>query len=225
MDTKKMGAFLKTLRKERNLTQEQLAQELGVSGRTVSRWETGSNLPDMDLLIELADFYGVDVRELLDGERKERPADEPPADTLRKFSDYQQATAADTAVRTIGMVLLAGFALAAVFVLGVLISSGVIVVYSVSSILVGLIAWSIPICSVVFPGKGLGTHSAIPSLGFGMLSVTIQFFSIAHEVRTGDWAAIEDTIGALCGVVVLFCAITLVLNIVCVRLSGRADRT
>ena len=225
MDMKKMGMFLKFLRKERNLTQEQMAQELGVSGRTVSRWETGRNLPDMDLLIELADFYGVDIRELLDGERKERPADEPPADTLRKFSDYQQATAADTAVRTIGMVLLAGFALAAVFMLGVLISNGVIVAYSVSSILVGLIAWSIPICSVIFPGKGPGTNCVISSLGFGMLSVTIQFFSIAQEARTGDWAAIEDTISVLCGVVVLFCIITLVLNIVCVRFSRRADRT
>lgn len=41
MDTKKIGAFLKQCRKEKNLTQEQLAEVLGVSARTVSRWETG----------------------------------------------------------------------------------------------------------------------------------------------------------------------------------------
>ena len=47
MDTKKIGAFLKQCRKENNLTQEQLAEKFGVSARTVSRWETGSNMPDL----------------------------------------------------------------------------------------------------------------------------------------------------------------------------------
>ena len=45
MDTKKIGAFLKQCRKEKNLTQEQLAEKFGVSARTVSRWETGINMP------------------------------------------------------------------------------------------------------------------------------------------------------------------------------------
>ena len=47
MDTKKIGRFLKMLRKEKGLTQEQLAEILSVSGRTVSRWETGTNMPDL----------------------------------------------------------------------------------------------------------------------------------------------------------------------------------
>ena len=51
MDTKKCGAFLKELRREKGLTQQALAEALGVSGRTVSRWETGVNLPDLDLLL------------------------------------------------------------------------------------------------------------------------------------------------------------------------------
>lgn len=50
MDQTKVGAFLKDLRKEKELTQEQLAEELGVSGRTISRWETGKNMPDISLL-------------------------------------------------------------------------------------------------------------------------------------------------------------------------------
>lgn len=70
MNQQKIGTFLKELRNEKNLTQEQLAEKLGVSRRTVSRWETGSNMPDLDLLIEMADHYEVDLRELLDGERK-----------------------------------------------------------------------------------------------------------------------------------------------------------
>ncbi len=70
MDQKKIGAFLKALRAEKGLTQEQLAEKMLVSSRTVSRWETGSNLPDLSVLVEIADFYGVELRELLDGERR-----------------------------------------------------------------------------------------------------------------------------------------------------------
>ena len=62
MNSVKVGNFMKALRKEKGLTQEQLAQAFRVSRRTVSRWETGSNLPDMEILIEMADFYDVDLR-------------------------------------------------------------------------------------------------------------------------------------------------------------------
>ena len=65
MDQKKTGARIGALRREKGLTQEQLAERLGVSRRTVSRWETGSNLPDLDLLLELTDLFGVGLRELL----------------------------------------------------------------------------------------------------------------------------------------------------------------
>ena len=64
MDLQKIGTFLKELRKEKELTQEQLAETLNVSRRTVSRWETGSNMPDLDLLVEMADLYQVDLRQL-----------------------------------------------------------------------------------------------------------------------------------------------------------------
>lgn len=70
MDQKKIGVFLKELRKEKELTQEQLAEIVQVSNRTVSRWENGNNMPDLDILIELSDFYEVELREILDGERK-----------------------------------------------------------------------------------------------------------------------------------------------------------
>ena len=70
MDQKKTGQFLKTLRKEKQITQEALAEILHVSNRTVSRWETGSNMPDISLLVELAEFYQVSITEIIDGERK-----------------------------------------------------------------------------------------------------------------------------------------------------------
>ena len=59
MDQVKIGSFIKELRKEKGLTQEQLAEQFQVSRRTISRWENGSNLPDLDLLIEMADALVV----------------------------------------------------------------------------------------------------------------------------------------------------------------------
>lgn len=88
MDQQKIGRFIRDLRKEKDLTQEQLAEQLSVSRRTVSRWETGSNLPDLDILIEMADYYDVDLRELLDGERKNEKKDENLEETVLKVADY-----------------------------------------------------------------------------------------------------------------------------------------
>lgn len=88
MDQQKTGEFLKQLRRDKNMTQEQLAEQFGVSTRTVSRWETGSNMPDVQMLIELADFYDVDVREIMDGERKSENMDNETKDTLKKVAEY-----------------------------------------------------------------------------------------------------------------------------------------
>ena len=70
MDQIKIGSFLKELRKEKNLTQENLAEKLNVSNRTISRWETGSNMPDIGMLVEIAEFYDVSIPEIINGERK-----------------------------------------------------------------------------------------------------------------------------------------------------------
>lgn len=100
MDIKKMGCFLKELRKEKGLTQEQLAQKLNVAGRTVSRWENGNNLPDIDLLIALADFYEVDVREIIDGERKEKEKPTQEKENIQAVAEYSK----EKAVRYTGLI-------------------------------------------------------------------------------------------------------------------------
>ena len=91
MDLQKIGTFLKELRKEKELTQEQLAETLNVSRRTVSRWETGSNMPDLDLLMEMADLYQVDLRELLNGERKNEQMNEEMKETVLQVAEYSNA--------------------------------------------------------------------------------------------------------------------------------------
>ena len=88
MNQLKIGKFLKQLRTEKNLTQEQLAETLNVSRRTVSRWETGFNLPDLDILVIMSDFYQVDLRELLDGERKNEKMDKELKETVMKVAEY-----------------------------------------------------------------------------------------------------------------------------------------
>lgn len=88
MDQVKIGGFLKELRKEKELTQEQLAEKFNVSRRTVSRWENGSNLPDLDLLMEMSDFYEVELRELLDGERKSGKMDKELKETVLKVAEF-----------------------------------------------------------------------------------------------------------------------------------------
>ena len=85
--SEKIGLF-KELRKEKELTQSQLAEQLNVSDRTVSRWETGTNLPDLSVLVELADFYDVDIREIIDGERKSENMNVEMKDTLMKAAQY-----------------------------------------------------------------------------------------------------------------------------------------
>ncbi len=69
MDMIKIGKFLSELRREKNLTQEELGEELGVTNKTVSRWETGTYLPPVEIIQILSQKYGVSINEILSGER------------------------------------------------------------------------------------------------------------------------------------------------------------
>lgn len=93
MDQKKVGGFLKELRKQKGLTQEQLAEQFCVSSRTVSRWENGNNMPDLDILIEISDYYEVDLREIFNGERKSENMDKEIKETVLQAVDYTNTEA------------------------------------------------------------------------------------------------------------------------------------
>jgi transcriptional regulator with XRE-family HTH domain len=90
VNPKEIGAFLKQLRNEKGITQEQLAEILGVSGRTVSRWETGTNLPDLSILVQISEYYHVEIKEILNGERKSENMDHELKETLLKVADYNE---------------------------------------------------------------------------------------------------------------------------------------
>lgn len=77
----KIGGFISQCRKEKNLTQEQLSEKLGISNRAISKWERGINLPDASIMIELCEILDITVNELLSGEIIEK------CDYMKKAED------------------------------------------------------------------------------------------------------------------------------------------
>lgn len=69
MNQEKIGKFIATCRKEKNLTQEELAEKLNVSNKSVSRWENGKNMPDYSVLNDLCTILDININELLSGEK------------------------------------------------------------------------------------------------------------------------------------------------------------
>lgn len=72
MDQLKVGKFIAELRKSKKITQEELAEQLGVNNRTISRWENGKNMPDISLYKPLCKILGISIEELINGEKTEK---------------------------------------------------------------------------------------------------------------------------------------------------------
>ena len=68
MDCKKIGKLILELRKDKNMTQKQLADLMNISDKTISKWERGLGCPDISLLPDLAQILGVNVDKILEGE-------------------------------------------------------------------------------------------------------------------------------------------------------------
>ena len=90
-----IGKFIAQKRKEKNLTQEQLAEKLGVSNKTVSKWETGKCMPDYSIVQPLCKELGITVAELMDGEVGEEKSvrtydEEQIMDLLKRTQDLEK---------------------------------------------------------------------------------------------------------------------------------------
>ena len=96
MDPTRVGKVISSQRKRLNITQAQLAEMLNVSNKSVSRWETGVNMPDLDVLPQLAEFFSVDIRELFYGERKDKTMDAI-NETILKAAEYTNVDKMKTA--------------------------------------------------------------------------------------------------------------------------------
>lgn len=91
MNQEKTGKFILKLRKEKNMTQKELANKIGVTDRAISKWENGRGLPDLSLMKPLYDELGISINELISGERIDKieyqdKFDENVLDTI----DYSQ---------------------------------------------------------------------------------------------------------------------------------------
>ena len=69
MDLVQIGKFIAELRKEQKLTQEQFGEKIGVTNKTISRWENGNYLPPADILLAMSQLFDVSVNEILSGKR------------------------------------------------------------------------------------------------------------------------------------------------------------
>lgn len=94
MDLIRIGSFLAELRREKGLTQQALGDRLGVTNKTISRWETGCYLPDVEMLSLLSREFGVSINELVAGERLV-------AEDFKKAADENLVTALDHSTFTL----------------------------------------------------------------------------------------------------------------------------
>ncbi len=101
VNKEKIGAFMAALRRKKGLTQAELAESIGVSNKSVSRWETGQTMPDYEQMLKLCALLEVDLNDLLSGERGAAPAKETsspaPKEQEAPCVEYPEQTVTDTA--------------------------------------------------------------------------------------------------------------------------------
>ena len=187
------GEFLYTLRKEKGMTQAELAEALGVTNKAVSKWETGEAMPETGQLVPLSRIFGVTVDELLNGERVAEPAEEIPeehaeykepdneilADEIKKHLFTRGRDDEKTLLEVI-----CGAVCAAIMGLGTL-----------SYLLLGLLAGLWSSTWVIFPVCGLGCGI-----------VGIVFDMCNRKKREWKRSRGENPYtGAACGIIMLTC--------------------
>ncbi len=132
LDLTRTGSFISEMRKDKGLTQKQLADLVGVSDKAVSRWETGKGLPDTSIMPELCKALDINVNELLSGERLNAEAysgkaEEIMVDLVKDVQNNSKARKSET----IGLV--AGVLLLMIGLFGVMVVGGSQVVYFIDA--------------------------------------------------------------------------------------------
>ena len=128
LDLIKTGSFISEMRKEKGLTQKQLADQVGVSDKAVSRWETGKGLPDTSIMPELCKALDINVNELLSGERLNAEAYSGKAEEIMvSLVKDVQDNKNDRKSVVLGLAL--GFVLLMLGLIGIVTVSGSSVVY------------------------------------------------------------------------------------------------
>ncbi|MGN1041090.1 MAG: helix-turn-helix domain-containing protein [Candidatus Fimimonas sp.] len=156
MDMQKIGAFLAELRKEKKLTQDELGEQLGVTNKTVSRWENGNYLPPVEILQMLSKLYDVSINELLSGQRlnetsyKQNAEENIALALLQKSKDAKKSVALACVVCAITFV--GGISL---IMTGALLATSVWLRIVFITLAVALIASGVGVCCVLTVDAGV----------------------------------------------------------------------
>ena len=126
--------------------------------------------------------------------------------------------------RLVGALFLFIFFCLSLFLLGTLVEHGRIVLYSVTSLLLGLAAWSIPLWSLIRRRASHLAFRAWSAMSLTALSLGAQFFQFRRYAQTRDWSSVEDTIYVLVGVVVLFLTVSIGLTSLMLWVHRRRTR-
>ncbi len=170
MDQIEIGKFIAKCRRNKNLTQAQLAEQLNITDRAVSKWETGKSMPDASIMLELCKILGITVNELLSGERidmenYERKADENLIALKRKNENHMTKNVAISILFSVTLLL------------------GIIVCLICNIAMSGNLTWSlVPVSSIIFcwiisfPSVILGKKGIVASLiSFSVFTVPYLF--------------------------------------------------
>ncbi len=162
MNQTEIGRFISKCRKEKNLTQAQLAEKLNITDRAVSKWETGKSMPDSSIMLELCEILGITVNELLSGEKIDPEGFEKKADenliALKKKDENNMTK---------------NVILSILFSATLLI--GIMVCLICDIAISGNLTWSlIPVSSIIFAWL-----ITFPSIIWGKRGITVSLISLS----------------------------------------------
>lgn len=159
MDQLKAGKFIAELRKEKNMTQEQLAEKMNVTDKSISRWENGKTMPDLSMIPILADVLGVEVSELLNGRRMTKKELINTIDTLNNLIEYTSSEKKTKAMK-----------------LNILFASGLIL------IIIGTISTQFDLLFEIVKNNHISQGLAGAIYGLGIAFEFIAFYYNSHDV-------------------------------------------
>lgn len=180
MNQANIGQFIARCRKEKKLTQVQLAEKLNISDRAVSKWETGKSMPDSSIMLELCEILGITVNELFSGERitmenYEKKADDNLIALKRKDENNMSKNVIISIIFSVTLVI------------------GMIVCSICDLAISGDLTWSlIPICSIIFAWVVSFPIIILGKKGITGSLVSLSIFVIPYLYILSDLVKVES---------------------------------
>ncbi len=237
MDQIKTGKFIAGLRKEKGLTQAQLAEKLNITDRAISKWETGKSMPDSSIMLELCSILGITVNELLSGERIEmndfeEKANENLLELKRKDEKNFKLNTVISIIYTVVMltsIVICGicdFSISGSFTWSLITFAAIIYAWLISipmiylgqrGVKVSLISTSIFTIPFLYMLSSLIHVKALFSIGAIMAIIAIAYLWIVYYLFTH----FQNRKFLACGITVLTAvAISIIINIILSRMLG-----